>query len=172
MSGANAHIDNVATKIRKEPAVENYDLVHLIQYHSDDLATGLLGKVRRSDRADSYCRVSPVELKQLVGEIYHHLEAWLLDKSESDIARRYTAIGARRFEQNIPLDEVVWVIVLTKRNLWEFIDDASSPGRARDIFEKQELLQLVEGFFDHAIHAAIVGYERAAEADAVMRKTA
>ena len=146
--------------------MQSYELVHLIQYHSDDLAAGLLRRVQKSERAESYCNVSPVELKQLVAEIYRHLGAWLLDKSESDIEQRYQAIGARRTGQNVPLRELVWVIVLTKRNLWEFIDDASFAGQAVHVAEKQELLQLLDGFFDHAIHAAVAGYERAAEADA------
>jgi hypothetical protein len=148
--------------------MQSYKLVHLIQYHSDSLAAGLLRRVRASGRAESYCNVSPAELKERVYEIYHHLGAWLLDKSESDIEQRYTAIGARRTEQNVPLSELVWVIVLTKRNLWEFINDAAFPGRATDISEKEELLQLLDGFFDHAIHAAVAGYERASEADTKM----
>ena len=97
-----------------------------------------------------------------------------MDKKESDIEQRYIAIGERRLEQNVPLSELVWVIILTKNNLREFINDVSSPGRAADASEKEELLQLLEKFFDHAIHAAVVGYERAAKANAqpgkVMRK--
>lgn len=141
--------------------MKTFKLVHLIQYHSDQLADGLLRKVQSSERAKSYRNnVSPIELKERVSEIYHHLGSWLLDKSEDDINLRYTAIGARRTEQDIPLNELVWVIVLTKSNLFTFIDDVSIPGRATDIAEKQELLQRLDRFFDEAIYAAVVGYER------------
>lgn len=140
-----------------------YKLVHLIEYHSDGLAAGLLRKVQNSERVGSYRDVSLTELKERVREIYGHLGAWLIDKNESDIEQRYTAIGARRAEQGVPLSELVWVIVLTKRNLCEFIDDKSIPGRAVDISEKQELSQLLDQFFDVAIYAAVVGYEWAAE---------
>jgi hypothetical protein len=104
-----------------------------------------------------------VELKERVYEIYHHLGTWLLDKSETDIEQRYMAIGTRRAEQDVPLSELVWVIVLTKRNLLEFIDDVSFPGRSVDASEKQELWQRLDEFFDQAIHAAVVGYECGAE---------
>ncbi len=143
-----------------------YKLVHLIEYHSDALAAGLLHKVQKSERAGSYKNVPPEELKQLVRDIYQHLGAWLLDKSESDIEQRYTAIGNRRAEQKVPLSELIWAIVLTKRNLAEFIDDVSFPGRAVDVSEKQELLQLIDQFFDHAIYSAAVGYEFATEVTA------
>ncbi|MGA1984931.1 MAG: hypothetical protein ABSG72_01580 [Candidatus Sulfotelmatobacter sp.] len=140
-----------------------YKLVQLIQYHSDTLAASLLHQVQMSERAESYRNVSPAELKETVHEIYRHLGEWLLHKSENDIAQRYRAIGARRVEQNVPLNELVWVIVLTKRNLWTYIDDVSLPGRAVETAEKQEMLRHLELFFDEATHAAVAGYESAAQ---------
>ena len=141
-----------------------YKLVHLIEYHSAQLAAGLVGRVHMSERAGSYRNVSPVELQDAVCEIYRHLGTWLLSKSDSDVEQRYTAIGTRRAEQDVPLSELVWVIVMTKRNLWEYIDDMSFPGRVVDLAEKHEMSQLIDQFFDQAIHSAVVGYEWATEA--------
>jgi hypothetical protein len=126
-------------------------------------------RVQMSERAGSYRNVSPVELEETVREIYQHLGSWLLSKSESDIEQRYTAIGTRRAEQDVPLSELIWVIVLTKRNLREFIEDVSLPGRVTDVSEKQELAQLLDQFFDQAMFAATIGYEWAAEAKTKVR---
>ncbi len=144
--------------------MQTFKLVHLIQYHSDKLSDSLLRQVQLSDRAASYCNVSPVELKDRVYEIYHHLGSWLLDKGESDIHQRYMAIGARRTEQNVPLTELVWVVLLTKSTLYKFIDDVSVPGAAGDVAEKQELLQRLDQFFDQAVYATVAGYEHTANA--------
>ena len=141
-----------------------YKLVHLIEYHSGNLAAGLARRVEKCDRAPYYHNVPTAELQETVREIYHHLGTWLLSKSESDVEQRYTAIGTRRAEQNIPLSELVWVIVLTKRNLWDFINDVSFPGRAVEVTEKQELFEMIDKFFDEAIHAAVVGHEWASQA--------
>ena len=140
-----------------------HKLIHLIQYHSENLAASLVREVQMCERAGSYRNVSPEELKQRVFEIYHHVGEWLLNKSEADIEKRYIAIGARRIEQNVPLSELVWVIVLTKRNLWKYIDDVSVPGRAVDTTEKQEMQERLDQFFDQAIHAAVAGYESAVQ---------
>jgi hypothetical protein len=145
--------------------MQTFKLVHLIQYHSDKLSDSLLRQVQMSGRAASYCNVSPVELKDRVNEIYHHLGSWLLDKSESDIDQRYTEIGSRRTRQNIPLSELVWVVLLTKTTLYRFIDDVSLPGAVGDIAEKQELFQRLDQFFDQAVYATVVGYEKAAKPD-------
>jgi hypothetical protein len=140
-----------------------HKLIHLIQYHSENLAASLVRQVQMSERAGSYRNVSPEELRQRVFEIYRHVGEWLLNKSETDIEQRYLAIGARRVEQNVPLSELVWVIVLTKRNLWIYMDDVSVPGRAVDVSARQEIQARLEQFFDEAIHAAVAGYESAAQ---------
>jgi hypothetical protein len=140
-----------------------YKLVHLVQYHADHLAASLVRRAEMSERTESYRHVSTVELKERVYEIYHHLGTWLVDNSETDIEQRYMTIGSRRAEQDVPLSELVWVIVLTKRNLLEYINDLSFPGPTVEASEKQELSQRLERFFDEAIHAAVVGYECAAQ---------
>jgi hypothetical protein len=140
--------------------------VHLIEEHSDALASGLLRKVQRSARTEAFRNVPPDELMQRVSEIYRHLGEWLLDKSESDIEERYANIGSRRAQQGVPLSQLIWAIILTKDNLWEFVLDESYPDRPVEIFGKQELLQLLEQFFDRAIYSAAVGYEWAAEKNA------
>jgi len=143
----------------------SYRFVRLIEDRSDALARGLLNKVQRSARTETFCsRIPPDEITQRAYEIYRHLGEWLLDKSESDIERRFTQVGARRAQQGVPLSQVIWAIILTKDNLWEFILDESYPDRPVELFGKQELLQLLDQFFDLAIHAAAVGYEGAAEA--------
>ncbi len=138
-----------------------YRFVRLIEDRSDVLATGLLHKVQTSKRTTKYSDVPPEELRQRVFEIYRHLGEWLLDKSEIDIERRYTEIGSRRAQQGVPLSQLIWAIILTKDNLWEFILDEAYPDRPVEIFGQRELLQLLDQFFDCAIHAAALGYERA-----------
>ncbi len=56
---------------------------------------------------------------------------------------------------------MIWVIILTKENLWEFLKKESSPERPAEAFGELEMLQLLDQFFDRAIYYASVGYERA-----------
>jgi hypothetical protein len=138
-----------------------YRLVRLIETHSDALAAGLLAKVQSSELTRSYRNVPPEDLKDRVGEIYSHLGQWLLGKSSFDIENRYEEIGARRVHQGVPVSELIWVIILTKENLWEFLRKESLPERPIEAFGELEMLQLLDQFFDRAIYFASVGYERA-----------
>jgi hypothetical protein len=138
-----------------------YRLVRLIETHSDGLATGLLARVQSSEFTRDYCKVPATDLQERVYEIYRHLGEWLLGKTDFDIRQRYMEIGARRAEQQVPLSQLVWVIVLTKENLLEYLKNEAGMERPTEIFGELEMLQLLDQFFDRAIFYASMGYEQA-----------
>jgi hypothetical protein len=84
-----------------------------------------------------------------------------MGKDELYLEQRYLQIGARRARQRVPLSEVIWVIVLTKENLWDFIKKEAVLERPVEVFGELEMMQLLEQFFDRAIYYASVGYEQA-----------
>lgn len=139
-----------------------YRLIRLIETHSQSLAACLLDQVKNSQLTEHFQQnVRPEELKERVYEIYHHLGEWLIGKDEFRLEQRYMDIGARRASQQVPLSEVVWVIALTKENLWDFIRKESVLERPVEVFGELEMLQLLEQFFDRATYYTAVGYEMA-----------
>ena len=139
-----------------------YRFVRLIETHSDALAAGLLDKVQHSEFTPAVNQnVPPEELKRRVCEIYRHLGEWLLGKTEFDIEQRYEEIGTRRAQQGVPISELIWTIVLTKENLWEFLKKEALLERPAEVFGELEMLQLLEQFFERAVYYAAVGHERA-----------
>lgn len=151
-----------------------YRLVHLIETHSNELASCLLNRVHSSEATPDYYLVADEDLKERVHEIYRHLGEWLIAKDESDLEQRYEKIGARRAKQQVPFSQVAWAIVLTKDNLWEFLKLHTEIDRPVEVFGELEMLQMLDMFFDRAIYFAAVGYEKArAEMNAeIMRATA
>lgn len=141
--------------------VLGWRLVRLIETHSDDLARGLLERIRNSERCRHYVeKVPPEELGQRVYEIYRHLGEWLLRKTESDVEHRYIAIGERRASQGVALSHLIFVISATKEHLWEYVAKESQTDRALELFQELKLFQFVEQFFDRAAYFAAIGYER------------
>ena len=138
-----------------------YRLVHLIETHSNELASCLLNRVRSSEATADYYLVADKDLKDRVYEIYRHLGDWLITRDEFDLEQRYEKIGARRASQNVPFSQVAWAIVLTKDNLWEFLKLHSEMDRPVEVLGKLEMLQLLDLFFDRAIYFAALGYVKA-----------
>ena len=135
-------------------------LVRLIETHANALALNLSEKVQASRQLTEYHKVPTYELNARVYEIYHQLGNWLLERKEEDVEHRYTAIGSRRAAQGVPLSQLIRAIVLTKQNLWEFLKRESIVDSPIEIFGAQELLQLLDQFFDTAIYYAAIGYEQ------------
>jgi hypothetical protein len=135
-------------------------LTRLIELHSETLAARLEQRIATCERCASYGRLSSGELKTLVAGIYGHLGDWLVTKTEADIEQRYSRIGARRAEQHVPLNELLWCIVLVKENLWEFLQEQEALENVSQIFGELALMQLVEQFFDRAIYHAVLGHEQ------------
>jgi len=154
-------------------------LIRLIESRSDELANELLTRAKNSPHLSSFSRVPPGELKQRVYEVYRNLGEWLTNRTEEDIDIQYSAIGARRFRQGVPLSELIWAIVLTKDNLWNFLSRESFPGFEMEVLAEHDMFRMIDRFFNHAVYHAARGYEEAAraalplEADALLlRKSA
>lgn len=137
----------------------SYRLVRLIETHADTLAEGLEKRVMASSSLPCFRTIPAHELRERVYEIYRHLGDWLLGKNQGDIEKRYREIGARRAAQKVPLAEVILAIVLTKENLWDFLQSEAVVDRAVEMMGELELLKILEQFFDRAIYFAAVGYQ-------------
>lgn len=136
-------------------------LVRLIERHADELAEGLMKKLRSSDRTAAFRNVSQEELNSGAREIYTNLGDWLLTKTESDIELRYTQLGSRRARQGVPLTQFLWAIMVGKEHLFAFLQREGFAEGVVQLYGELELLQLLDQFFDRALYYAAVGYEHA-----------
>ena len=140
-------------------------LIRLIESHSHELAAELLTRARQSPHLASFSKVPENELTQRVFEIYSHLGQWLTARTEVEIERQYSEIGARRFRQRVPLSEVLWAIILTKENLWDFLNRESWPGFEMEVLAEHDMFRLIDQFFNRAMYYAATGFEQAALAE-------
>lgn len=140
-------------------------LVHLIEAHSTELAGELLNRTHQSPYLASFSKIPDRELRQRVYEIYSHLGQWLETRTEQDIEQEYSQIGARRYRQGIPLSELVWGIVLTKDNLWDFLYRECVPGFESEVLAEHDVFRTIDHFFNRAIFYAARGFEQTARAE-------
>ena len=138
-------------------------LVKLIEKHSDELARGLLHKVRSSSRASDLLKVPAEELEQRTYEIYRNLSDWLLSKTEKEIEVTYTHVAKRRASQGVALSHLLWGLVLTKEQLWEFVQGEHVADEVLDLFGELELFRGIGQFFDRATHYSVRAYEELEE---------
>ena len=147
-------------------------LVHLIESHSQELAGELLNRTHQSPHLTSFSKVPDHELRQRVHEIYSHLGQWLMSRTEGDIARQYAEIGARRYRQGVLLSELLWAIILTKDNLWDFLGRESWPGFEIEVLAEHDMFRRIDHFFNRAMYYAARGFEQAERAEEALAAAA
>jgi hypothetical protein len=134
-------------------------LVRLVEEHADQLAEGLLKKLKDSDACNELLtKVPDSELRSRACEIYKHVSEWLLSKSEADVEERYLGLGARRANQDVPFSQMLYAIQTVKENMWDFLRNEDFM-EAQELLGEMELLYSLERFFDRVIYFACVGYE-------------
>jgi len=133
--------------------------VRLIESHSDRLAESLLRKLGHSPRVADLRRVPEGELRERIYEVYVNLSDWLMNKTEADIERVYTRLGRRRAEQGVSLGALCWALMMTRENLWDYLENEGLRETAMEILGGLDLLRLLDQFFDRAVYYSILGYE-------------
>lgn len=134
-------------------------LVRLIENHIEQLSRDLSEKVWSSPRCSDLNKVPVKELEARTREIYRNLSDWLLDKTEAQVERRYTELGAARAQQGVAYSHFVWAIISTKEHVRAFVQREGLSDSAMELHGELELLLLLGHFFDLVLYYAAVGYE-------------
>ena len=145
-------------------------LIQMIQDHAEDLMSGLIGKLKTHPRTPAYRRFSDTEIHTRLYTVYKELGAWMGGKPDDEIRQHYEGLGIRRYEEGIPLYEVIYAGLLSKYHLLDFVRTRGLAGTALEIYAEQELSSKINQFFDNAIYYTARGYEQAAGREAAARR--
>jgi hypothetical protein len=147
-------------------------LIELIEIHANQLSRDIARDLATNERTRGFRAVPFEELTPRLFQIVHHLGNWIGDPSSLNVQNEFMAWGGRRFDQKIPLSDVVYAIIVLKQHLRRYIVDhglveASFPRVEQDfvlpmhLHSLQELNATVNQFFDEAIYCLVCGYEKA-----------
>ena len=133
-------------------------LVALIEDHADELTARLVRRLREDPRTSEYRRFDEAELGRRAHDVYAHLGGWLERASEGRVEEEYFRLGNTRRTEGIAPSQVVSALLLTRRNLWEFVDSVGG-NTVLELRQQWDLELLVVRFFDRAIYHTVRGYE-------------
>jgi hypothetical protein len=139
-------------------------LVNRIEEHAEELTREVLGDLSRNSRTPAYHSLARDELHRRVYDVYRNLGRWLGQDSDDTIQTTYQELGGRRCAEGIPLDEVVYALILSKYHLRDYIRSSGIVDSAVDLYQEAELHIRVGRFFDKALYFTILGYEGEATA--------
>ena len=136
-------------------------LVQLVETHWEQISARILHKIRNDPRLVHVSGLSETELHDRTREIVNHIGDWLgasLDEHEP-LARRCEKLGRQRYEEGIPLHEVVLARFLIKEGLMDFVRDHAFVETSLQLYAEGELEKSIGRLFDRMIYYVVRGYE-------------
>jgi len=135
-------------------------LVRLVETHASKLHRRWTRLLRENPATPSYHDIEDEELETNITEVYRHLGAYM-ERSHDDekLVRFLMHIGSRRKAQRVPLNELVFAIILARRNIYDFIMEESTFTSTLEYHQLNEFWQRVMNFFDKNIYFVVLGYE-------------
>lgn len=137
-------------------------LVRAIEEHAEELTRGVLDDLATNPRTPSYHALSRAELHGRVYEVYRNLGRWLDDATGEAVDASYGALGRYRRAEGIPLEEVVYALILTKQHLRDYILRTGLVASVVDLYQEEDLNLRLDQFFDRALYHTVKGYQGAA----------
>ena len=145
-------------------------LIELIEIHADRLTADVTRDLVTNERTRGFRAVRPQDLEQRIFQIFHHLGNWIGEPRSRSVEAEFGDWGRRRFDQGIPLSEIVYAVIVLKQHMARYIldnglVDASFPRIDSDyvlpmhLNSLQELNTQVGQFFDEALYHLTCGYE-------------
>lgn len=135
-------------------------LISVIEDDAEQLTRSLIRQLKTHPQTPLFRQFSDMEIHRRVCTVYSNLAAWLGGRSREEICRHYTGLGARRFEEEVPLREVIYALILCKKNLLTYVKNHGL-GIGQDLFAETDLVQKMDQFWDDAIYYTAAGYEEA-----------
>ena len=145
-------------------------LVELIEVHAEHFTSDVVRDLVTNERTRGFRTVRLEELEPRIFQIVYHLGQWIGDPKSEMVQAEFTDWGRRRFEQGIPLSEIMYAVIVLKQHLRRYVSDhalvdAAFPRVDGDyvlpmhLTSLQDLNGRLSRFFDEALYQLACGYE-------------
>lgn len=135
-------------------------LIRLVSEHWEEITARVVRRIRRDAKLLELGKLQEADLRERSREILQNLGSWLVSKEE-DVGQRYERLGRVRFEEGVPLHEIVHALQILKESMIQFVHDQGVYGTALEIYAEEELERGADRTFDTMIYYVVRGYEQA-----------
>ena len=142
-------------------------LTHFIEAHWDDIAAGTMTRIRDDEDVPHMQKLSDPDLLSWARGILVALKLWTSASEDGRLANQYNQVGRVRFENAVPLYEVVRCLHILKFRVIGCVRDQAFAQNALELYAQEELEHHVGLFFDWLLYTIARGYEEARQHAAV-----
>jgi hypothetical protein len=135
-------------------------LIRMIEQSSDELTQRLMKDLLKREETRHLRDIRQNRVYGQVYDVYSMLSSWLSgEKTKGSIIEHYIELGRQRYNESVPLSEVLMSFMLIKRHLWLYALEKKVIDPTYDLYQVIELNNRVVFFFDRIMYCTSVGYE-------------
>ncbi len=135
-------------------------LAWMLEKQADRLTQSWVKMLKSNTNTQSYHKIEDESLTKRIHEVYEKLSLWMdWEVSSRDLARFFMMIGQERKKDSLPLSEVIYAVILARRNLHEHLMEEIVLQDSLDLQRMIEFNTRMNYFFDKATFFVIKGYE-------------
>jgi hypothetical protein len=132
----------------------------MVSRHWEDIASRAVRRVRRDTPSLGLGHYPEADMRARARAILENLGTWLVT-DEKDIALRYERLGRARFEEGVPLHELIYAWQVIKSVMMQFVREREHTGSPLEIYADRELQRGTDRIFNLMTYSVVRGYEQA-----------
>jgi hypothetical protein len=135
-------------------------VMEVLKSDAEMLSRRVVKDLMTRGETDYHKKYSEDIMYERVYDVYGSLSYWLdRARPKEEIQKHFKEIGKKRFEDGIPMHEVIMFLMLIKRHLWLYLLEKHFFESSYELMKSLEINNRIVLFFDRAILAATIGYE-------------
>jgi len=135
-------------------------IMEVLKADAEQLSRRVVNDLLNRGETEYHKRYSEDIMYERVYDVYSTLGYWLdRARPKEEIQKHFKEMGKKRFDDGIPLHEVVMFLMLIKRHLWLYLLEKHFFESSYELMKSLEMNNRIVLFFDRAILAATLGYE-------------
>jgi len=137
------------------------NLIRIIEQSGEELTSRLMDDLLAREETRHLRALRPNRVYGQLYDVYAMLSSWLSgEKTKGKIIEHFIELGGQRYNEGVPLSQVIMVLMLIKRHLWLFAIEKKVIDPSYEMHQVLELNNRVVFFFDRIIYYTSVGYEK------------
>jgi len=98
-------------------------LMQLIEAHAPALTRDVVQDLTTNEHTPTFARLKPAQLEERVSSLCWNLGKWIGNADDNVVRQEYEDMGRMRFREGVPVSELVFSLLLTKKHLRRYIRD-------------------------------------------------
>lgn len=136
-------------------------LLKRVEANSEQIALAVIVARNRDPHLAHYRNLSDDEIRVRVRDLTTNLAIWLTTNDETPQAEHFERLGRLRYEQQMPLHEVIQKLMVLKGAIHGYVSEQNLSLTPLEIYEELEMVRAMAVFFDFVVFRVAKGYEQA-----------